>query len=100
MIAVKVEYTVKADFVEENKANISKVMEALKKQPIDGMFYSSQTVDESPATFIHINMAKSPEIMGQLNALPEFKAFQSALKASEPVVAPKATKLTVVGKGF
>lgn len=100
MIAVKVEYTVKFDFVEENKANIQKVMDALKANPVEGMYYFSSTKDESPNSFVHINMAVDQETMSKLNELEAFTDFQKALKASGPLSPPKATKMTVVGTGF
>ena len=100
MKAVKVEYTVKTEYVEENKGNIQKVMAILKANPISGMQYSSFTSEENPNTFIHINMANNVETLGKINGLQEFKDFQLALKASQPVVPPKATKLNLVGSGF
>lgn len=100
MVSVKVEYTVKLDFIEENKANIRKVMEDLKSNPIEGMYYSSQTLNDSPNSFVHFNMAQDGETMAKLNELDSFKAFQKALKASEPLSPPKATRMEVVGKGF
>ena len=100
MKAVKVQYTVKPGFVEENKNNIQKVMSALNANPIVGMQYSSYTDDENPNTFIHINMAKDGETMSKLNDLKEFTEFRMALKTSQPVSSPKQTKLNFVGAGF
>lgn len=100
MKAVKVQYTVKPEFVEENKNNIQKVMSALNANPIVGMQYSSYTDDENPNTFIHINMAKDGETMSKLNDLKEFAEFRMALKTSQPVSPPKQTKLNFVGAGF
>ena len=100
MKAVKVEYTVKPEYVEVNKNNIRKVMDALKANPISGMQYSTYQDAENPHTFIHINMAKDGETMARLQQLPEFIAFRTALKASEPVAPPKQTGLDLVGAGF
>ncbi len=100
MKAVKVQYTVQAEYVEQNKVNIQKVMEALKTNPIEGMQYSSFTDDAQPNTFVHINMAKNEKIMSKLNELAEFKAFRMALKASQPLSPPKQTTLNLVGTGF
>ena len=55
MKAVKVEYTVKPEYIEQNKANIRKVMKRLKEDPIDGMLYSTYTLEDE-RTFIHINV--------------------------------------------
>ncbi|MGX1929006.1 hypothetical protein [Flagellimonas sp. 2504JD4-2] len=100
MKAVKVQYTVKEDYIEENKKNIQKVMDALRTNPIEGMLYSSYTDHESPNTFIHINMAKNSETMAKLNDIPEFTAFRMALKASGPISPPRQTSLDNVGAAF
>jgi quinol monooxygenase YgiN len=100
MKAVKVTYSVKPEYVEENKKNIRKVMDALKANPIKGMLYSSFTDDENPNTFIHINMATDDNVMRKINGIQEFKDFQQALKTSRPISPPKATKLKLVGAGF
>lgn len=100
MKTVKVQYTVKPDYVEENKRNIRKVMEALKANPIAGMQYSTYTDSDHPNTFIHINMAKDAETMSKLNTVEAFKAFRMALKASEPLSPPKETRLNLVAAGF
>jgi hypothetical protein len=99
MKAVKVQYTVAASFAEQNKENIVKVMEALRADPIDGMLYSSYTLDDS-RTFVHINIARDAETLSQLSGVQEFRDFQSALRASEPEVPPEATDLHLVGAGF
>jgi len=100
MKAVKVQYTVKPEYVEQNKANIRKVMDALKENPIKGMLYSSYTDEADDQTFIHINIAKDGETMALLNDVEEFKAFRMALKESEPVSPPSQTSLNLVGAGF
>ena len=100
MKAVKVQYTVRDEFVEQNKMNINKVMEALKTRPILGMQYASFTDAADPNTFIHINMAKDSDVMGKLNEVPEFMEFRMALKSSQPISPPKQTTLELVGAGF
>ena len=100
MKAVKVEYTVKPEYVEENKKNILKVMNALKANPIEGMLYSSYTDADNPNTFIHINFAKDAETMAKLSNMKEFAEFRTALKNSQPLSPPKQTKLNLVGAAF
>ena len=99
MKAVKVQYTVKPEYVEQNKTNIKKVMDALKKNPIEGMQYSSFTLEDGQ-TFVHINMAKDGATMSKLSDLPEFIEFRSGLKASEPLSPPKSSDLNLVGATF
>lgn len=100
MKAVKVEYTVRPEYVAENKRNIQRVMDALQANPIPGMHYSSYTDSAQPNTFIHINMAKDDATMGKLSEVQEFTDFRMALKASQPLSPPKQTKLDLVGAGF
>lgn len=99
MKAVKVEYTVKPEYAEQNMANIQKVMAAIKANPIEGMQYASFILEDGQ-TFVHINMAKDSETMGKLSEVPEFNEFRMALKASQPISPPKSTDLTLVGAGF
>ena len=99
MKAVKVEYTVKPDFVEQNKKNIRRVMDAIRKNPVEGMQYASFILDDGQ-TFVHINMARDDETMGKLSSLEEFSEFRKALKASDPVSPPTPSKLNLVGSAF
>ena len=100
MKAVRVQYTVKPEFIEENKQNIQRVMNALREQPIDGMMYSSYTDNDNPAIFIHINICRDDETMSKLNDIPEFLEFRMALKSSQPVSPPNQTKLDLVDSNF
>ncbi len=99
MKAVKVTYTVKPEYVDQNKANIRKVMEAIRTNPIPGMRYPSFTLDDGQ-TFVHINMAKDEDTMSKLGELKEFEEFRMALVASEPVSPPKSENLNLVAAGF
>lgn len=99
MKAVKVQYTVKEAYAEQNKANIRRVMETLRANPIEGMFYSSHTLDDG-RTFVHINIARDQEALSKLRDVQEFRDFQAALRASEPEVPPQATELHPVAAGF
>lgn len=99
MKAVRVRYTVKPEYAEENKANIRKVMEALRADPIEGMRYSTFVLDDGQ-TFIHFNMATDQATLAKLQDVPEFQAFRQALKASGPVSPPAAENLNLVGAGY
>ena len=99
MKAVKVEYTVKPEYAEQNKANIRRVMDALKANPIEGMLYSSYTLEDGQ-TFVHINIAKDEATIAKLNEVEAFNEFRNALKASGPVAPPKSTKLNQVAAAF
>ena len=99
MKAVKVTYTVKAEYADQNRANIQKVMNALKANPIEGMQYSAFILNDGQ-TFVHINMAKDGETMSKLNDVEEFMEFRKALKASEPLPPPNSEDLNLVGAAF
>lgn len=99
MKAVQVRYTVKPEYAEQNKANIGRVMGALRANPIAGMHYASFTLDDGQ-TFVHINMARDQETLSALGSVPEFKEFQAALKASGPLSPPKPENLNLVDLGF
>ena len=99
MKAVKVEYTVKPEYVAQNKANVEHVMQALRNQPIEGMHYSTFIKDDGQ-TFVHINMAQDGDTMSKLGDVPEFQHFRSSLKASGPLAPPKSTNLKLVGASF
>ena len=99
MQAVKVQYTVKPEFVDENKANIRKVMAAIRENPIPGMLYASFVLDDGQ-TFVHINMAVDQETLGKIGDLTEFGEFRAALQASEPLSPPASENLSLVSAGF
>lgn len=99
MKAVRVKYTVKPEYVETNKANIRKVMDALKSNPIEGMQYASFTLDDGE-TFVHINMAEDQATLDKLQEVEAFNEFRTQLKASGPVSPPQSENLNLVAAGF
>ncbi len=99
MKAVEVQYTVQQNFVEENKANIGKVMDALRSHPIEGLKYAAFTLADDQ-TFVHLNIAKDEETLARFTKMDEFKAFQKALKESQPISPPSVKTLVLVGAGF
>ena len=99
MKAVIVEYQVKPEYVEQNKANIRKVMSRLKAEPIAGMLYSTYMRDDEQS-FVHINISRDQETLSKLGELEEFKEFRIQLKESGPISPPQATPLTPVAAGF
>ena len=99
MKAVKVQYKVRPEYAEQNKANIQKVMDRLKVDPIDGMLYSSYTLDDGQ-TFVHINIARDEQTLSALSKVQEFNDFRMALKASGPLEPPVSTQLNPVAAGF
>lgn len=99
MKAVRVQYTVQPEYVEQNKKNIQAVMQALKAKPVDGMYYSTYQMADG-VSFMHLNVAKDEETMSKLNDVAAFKQFRTELKASHPVSPPKGEDVTLVGAGW
>jgi hypothetical protein len=97
MRIVKVEYQVSPDYVETNKQNILKVMDALKAKNITSFRYSSHYLGEGK--FVHLNITKG-EDFAELTELQEFKNFQAALKASQPIIPPKPIDMELVGSNM
>lgn len=99
MKTVRVQYTVQASFADANAANIEKVMTALKADPVEGVAYMAFRGADGQ-TFTHVLIAASDEAQAKLTGLEAFKAFQAALKDSDPVSPPKPDTLTLVGASF
>ncbi len=94
MKAVKVEYQVKPEFVEQNRSNIQKVMKAMREKNVSSMLYSSYYLGDG--RFMHHNITTQTDF-SQLTDIPEFKEFQQALKESQPIIKPASVDLEVVG---
>ena len=99
MNAVKVQYTVKESYVETNKQNIRKVMEALRATNHPDIKYSAFLQDDGQ-TFVHFVMRANEEAAQILSNLEAFQQFQQQLKASQPEVPPKAENLNLVASGW
>lgn len=97
MKIVKVEYQVNPDFVETNKQNILKVMDALRAKNITHFRYSSYYLGEGK--FMHYNVTNGEDFF-ELNELQEFKDFLAALKASQPITPPKPIGMELVGSNL
>jgi hypothetical protein len=96
MNAVKVQYTVKKEYVETNKANIRQVMSDLKAINDPNIKYSAFLLDDGKS-FVHFVMRIDKDAQKTLSELPSFQDFQQQLRASEPEVPPQAEDLTLVG---
>ena len=96
MKIIKVTYTAKAEYVEQNKANISAVMARMQQINNPHISYNA-CIGADGKTFIHTAFFTSDEAQKTLLELPEFKHFQEQLKASGPEVGPKQEFLSLVG---
>jgi hypothetical protein len=96
MKIVKVIYTAKPEFADQNQVNVKAVMNDLQELKHPGIFYHS-CVGPDGKTFIHTAFFQSEEDHQLLNALPSFKYFQEQLKAAGFEAPPKQELLTLVG---
>lgn len=72
MITVKVTYTVKSAFKNENLANVNTFMQDFKTIGTDFQY----NVYTTGNTFIHLSQYKNEEIQATVLNTPSFKAFQ------------------------
>lgn len=96
MKIVKVTYTTKAEFSEQNQSNIKNVMNDLQNANHLGINYNA-CLSADNKTFIHTAFFKSDEDQKLLNELPSFKSFQEQLKSGGLEVPPKQELLTLIG---
>ena len=96
MKIVKVTYTAKAEYDEQNQKNIKNVMADLQKLHHPGINYNS-CLSADGKTFIHTAFFNSDEDEKVLLELPSFKYFQQQLKSSGPEVPPIQELLSLVG---
>lgn len=96
MKIVRVTYTTKAAYAEQNQVNIKQFMTDLQALNNTGINYNA-CVAEDGKTFMHTAFFKSDEEQKLLNELPSFKDFQTQLKASGLEVPPKQELLSLVG---
>lgn len=99
MRIVKVTYTAKPEYVEQNKANIRQVMNDLKKINNPDIRYDA-LIGEDGQSFTHFTFFKSDEAQQVLNNLESFKYFGSQLKANGLDNPPKVENLTLVGSSY
>ena len=99
MKTIRVHYTVRSEYVEQNKRNIKAVMDTLRAVPIAGIRYITFQLPDGN-TFMHLNLAQNEEALAAFRALASFKQFQKELKASQPISPPKAEELLMVGAGY
>ena len=99
MNAIKVEYTVRPEYVETNKANIQKVMDELKASGNTGVLYSVYTKDDH-CSFVHFAIYKNPDEPNIIPTLKAFQHFSKQLKEEGLAIPPHSLKLDMVAKSF
>ncbi|SRR6266487_3442847 len=96
MKIVRVTYTTKPEFAEQNQTNIKNVMKDLQKLNHAGINYNA-CIGADGKSFTHTAFFKSDEEQKLLNELPSFKYFQEQLKANGFEIPPKQELLNLVG---
>ena len=95
----RVTYTVRPEFVEQNKANIAQVMKDLRAKNNPNTKYASY-LDEDGVTFMHFAQFPDEETAQLLTGLESFAKFRKELMESQPVSPPSAKNLTLVASAF
>jgi len=96
MKIVKVTYTAKAEYAEQNQNNIKTVMADLQKLNNPGINYNA-CLSADGKSFMHTAFFNADEDQKVLNDLPSFKTFQEQLKANGLETPPKQELLSLVG---
>jgi len=99
MNGVKVQYTVKEEYVETNKANIRQIMADLREINNPDIQYSAFLLNDG-VTFVHLVMRVNDEAQKTVSELPSFQEFQRQLRESGPEAPPNAENLTLVGSSW
>ncbi len=99
MKTVRVQYKVKPEYTETNKANIAVVMSDLRKLNDDGIKYSTFLFEDGQ-TFMHFAMFRDESGQKKLNDLESFKKFGAELRASGPLEPPKPETLSLVDSSY
>jgi hypothetical protein len=96
MNVIKVEYTVRRDYVKTNKKNIAAVMAELKGKKAPVKYFVS--IKEDGKSFVHIAIydKKASNIIPKLKA---FKKFREQLNTGI-VAPPKSEELKVIDSSF
>lgn len=81
MITALVSYTIKPEFIEENRANIRKFMKDFQQLDPDTFVYNV-FVKEDGVSFVHMSSYKDQIIQQQILNTPSFLEFQQKRDAS------------------
>lgn len=98
MKAIRVQYTVKQEFVDTNRANIAAVMEELRAKGDVGVQYTA-FLGPDGKTFTHVVVLRDEEASGVVPSLDAFKTFQAQLRQNVEVP-PAAEDWAVVGSSY
>jgi hypothetical protein len=87
-------YTVKPEYVSQNRQNVDRFIAALTETAVPGLSYRV-FLEEDGQTFVHlVTSEEDPSTV--ITSLPSFKKFQSELLASDPVAKPDQVRMSLV----
>lgn len=95
MITVKVTYTVKSDFVQQNQENIQLFMVDFKKMNSNEFRYVSYLCNDGK-TFVHLSHYENEEIQKRVLQTSSFLAFQKQRDESGLEGSPEIQVMTIV----
>jgi hypothetical protein len=87
-------YTVKPEYVAQNRQNLDEFIAALTAASVPGLSYRV-FLEEDGQTFLHLVISRD-DPSAVITGLPSFKKFQSELLASDPVVRPDQVGMSLV----
>jgi microcystin degradation protein MlrC len=87
-------YTVKPEFVAQNRRNLDEFIAALTAASVPGLCYRV-FLEEDGQTFFHL-VTSPDDPAAIITGLPSFEKFRSELLASDPVVEPDQISMSLV----
>ncbi|WP_379091350.1 hypothetical protein [Pedobacter sp. UC225_65] len=99
MISVKVSYTVKPEFVVQNKQNISTFLSDFKKL-VNANFLYNVYLEADGLTFLHISMYENEDVQHEVLHVPSFLQFQKERDESGLNDSHKFETLTFIGSSL
>jgi len=95
MKTVRVIYTVRREYVAANQANITGIVEELRRLGHPGIKYGAWLLPDGK-TFMHFDQFENEAAHEILTSLESFEKFASELEASDMEVEPKLELLSLV----
>jgi len=99
MISVKVSYTVKPEFVDQNRNNINVFLADFKKLSTLNFLYNVY-LQEDGLTFLHVSMYENEEVQNQIMNVPSFLNFQKERDESGLDASAQIESLQLIGSSL
>lgn len=99
MISVQVSYTVKPEFVQQNKKNINVFLSDFKKL-VNANFLYNVFLKEDGLTFLHVSMYENEEVQQEVLNVPSFLMFQKERDESGLNDSHQLENITLIGSSL